>query len=190
MSDVVFLCGAKTTLRPPNKEMDTPLFLKWINDPKVRFFLKRVLPADLKVEENWVDSLSSNEHHIVLVIETNEGVPIGTMGLHGINWINGTATTGAMIGEKEYWGKGYGTDAKMVFLYYAFSNLGLRKICSSVLSFNPRSLAYLKKTGYKQEGIRRGQILRDGRYHDEILMAIWRRDFLKVWSKYKETHEL
>lgn len=190
MSDVVFLRGAKTILRPPDKEKDAPLFRRWINDPEVRFFLDRVLPADLKVEENWIDNLSGSQNHIVLVIETNEGVPIGTIGLHGISWVNGFATSGAMIGEKDYWGKGYGFDAKMALLYYAFFNLGLRKICSSVFSFNKRSQAYLEKTGYVQEGVKKKQRLRNGRYHDEILLGLFKKDFTPIWRAYKKKHGL
>jgi diamine N-acetyltransferase len=190
MSDVVFLRGAKTILRPPDKEFDPKLFRIWINDPEVRIFLTRVLPADLDTEERWIDSLSSNKSHIVLVIETLEGRPIGTIGLHGIDWINRVAVSGAMIGEKKYWGKGYGTDAKMLLLHYAFCSLGLRKICSSVLSLNPRSMAYQIKHGSIQEGVRKKQILKDGRYYDEILLAVWKNNFMKIWRNYKKVHNL
>jgi RimJ/RimL family protein N-acetyltransferase len=189
MSKIIFLRGAKTILRPVDKSY-APLFQKWVNDPDVRKFVLNTLPADLQREEEWVDSISKNQNQVVVIIEDFEGKPIGTMGLHNIRWVDGVATTGALIGEKDYWNQGYGTDAKMILLHYAFGNLGLRKICSSVKAFNKRSKAYQEKTGYQVEGIRRKQILYNGRYYDEILMAIFKAEFMKKWRVYRKEHSL
>jgi RimJ/RimL family protein N-acetyltransferase len=90
-----------------------------------------------------------------------------------------------MIGEKEYWGKGYGTEAKMLLLHYAFDTLNLRKICSSVISFNERSHKYSLKCGYKEEGRRKAQLFRDGKYWDEIQLAVFRKDWLLLWKKFQ-----
>jgi RimJ/RimL family protein N-acetyltransferase len=186
MSKVVFLEGKKVSLRPVSK-LDVPLLQRWINDPKVRHFIKNVFPMTEIQEENWVESLSNkNSSNIVLVIETKDGIPIGTMGIHNINWINRTASTGALLGEKEYWGQGFGSDAKMILLDYAFNTLGLRKINSRVYSFNKRSRAYLKKTGYVVEGVQKKQILRNGRYVDIFLMAVFKEKFIPLWKKYKK----
>ncbi|MDE1967131.1 MAG: GNAT family N-acetyltransferase [Patescibacteria group bacterium] len=111
----VFLRGRKTILRPLS-ESDLPLCQKWINDPEVRKFIKNIFPMTMGAEREWLESRSKkNDKDIILVIEV-KGRPIGTMGIHGIDWRNRTATTGALIGEKEYWGKGYGTDAKMALI--------------------------------------------------------------------------
>jgi RimJ/RimL family protein N-acetyltransferase len=189
MSRVVFLRGAKTVLRPPSKA-DSEMFQKWINDPEVRCFLSRSTPTSLEEEEKWIEALQKDKNNMVFVIETHEGTPIGTMSLHGINWIDGVATTGALIGEKDYWGQGYGTDAKMVLLYHVFCNLGLRKICSAALATNPRSIAYSKKVGYHKEGVLKNHTLRDGRYIDHVLLAIFKPEFMKSWRIYKKKHKL
>lgn len=189
MSKVVFAKGFKTVLRPVDKS-DASLFQRWINDPDIRKFVHNTFPMDLQAEERWIDSLSKRENTLIVVIETIEGTAIGTMGLHGINFVDGIATTGAIIGEKKYWSQGYGSDAKMILLHHAFYNLGLRKICSSVKAFNKRSKAYLEKTGYVVEGVRRKQVLYNGRYWDEILLAIFREEFLKRWRVYKKQHHL
>lgn len=109
------------------------------------------------------------------------------MAIHQIDWVNGTATTGAMIGEKEYWGKGYGSEAKMLLLDYAFNRLGLRKICSNVIAFNGRSKRYSEKCGYREEARRKAQFFRDGTYHDEIWLAVFRENWLPLWKKYQKT---
>lgn len=185
---VVFLRGRKTILRPLNKLTDLPKLLVWINDPEVNRYLLSFLPQTVEDEEKWFDSLVEKKNtDIVLAIETRSGKFIGTMGLHRISWKDGVATTGALIGEKRYRGKGYGTDAKMALLNYAFNTLNLRKVCSSVVGFNGRSLAYNFHCGYRREGRRRKQFFKNGRYWDEILLACFKRQWLPIWERYRRT---
>ena len=109
------------------------------------------------------------------------------MGIHHINWVNGTATTGAIIGEVENRGKGYGTDAKMTLLNYMFNTLNLRKICSEVIEYNTRSYNYSLGCGYREEGRKIKHIFRNGQYWDLIQLAVFKEDWLPIWAKYCET---
>jgi len=184
-SGIVFLRGKKTTLRPV-LESDISLFLKWFNDPEIRPFVMTIFPATEAGEKAWIESLEKkSDTNTVFVIEV-KGKAIGIMGLHRINWQSRTATTGAVIGEKEYWNRGYGTDAKMVLLHYAFDTLGLRKINSTVKAFNARSVAYSLHCGYKVEGRLREQFFVDGKYYDEICLGLFRHEWLPYWEKFRK----
>ena len=180
---IVFLQAKKCFLRPLEKS-DAPLLTRWINDSEVTQFLERTMPMMHATEEKWIDGLAGSKTDIVLLIVTNTGEPIGVMGIHGMNWIDGTATTGAFIGEKEYWGKGFGTDAKMILLNYAFNILNLRKICSRVYAFNVRSIAYSKHCGYVDDGVQKKHVFRNGEYHDVIQLALFKENWLPYWKKY------
>ena len=180
---VVFLRGKKVILRPPDKK-DIPLLAKWINDPEIRCFINNFLPTTEGAERVWLEGLDKKPPtDIVLIIEV-AGKAIGSMGLHRINMKDRVATTGAIIGEKEYWGKGYGTDAKMILLDYAFNTLNLRKVMSSVKAFNRRSLSYSLHCGYCVEGRLRRQHFVDGKYYDEIMLGVFRHEWLPYWQKY------
>lgn len=184
---IVFLKGHKVILRPPNKETDLDDCLRWINDPEVRIFIYPYFPVLKEEEAEWFDKLKDKKDEIHLAIETvKEEKFIGIMGLNQIHWQNRTATTGAFIGEKDYWGKGYGTDAKMFLLDYAFNTLNLRKISSSVISFNKRSLNYSLHCGYKIEGRKKKQFFKDGRYYDEIILGLFKNNWLPIWKKYQK----
>ncbi|MBI2120440.1 MAG: GNAT family N-acetyltransferase [Parcubacteria group bacterium] len=175
---------AKVYLRPFEKD-DLQRCCRWINDPEVRRFLSTQSLPSLQKEEEWYNSLQKSDNDVVLAIISKENhAHIGNIGLHRIDWINRRGTTGALIGEKEYWAKGYGTEAKLLLLKHAFDTLGLEKICSNVFSNNPRSKAYLEKTGYREEGCRRRHFLVDGKKVDDYIMAIFREDFEPVWEKY------
>lgn len=182
---VVFLEGITTNLRPLSKD-DIPNLYRWINDPAVRDFVVGTFPKTLDQEEAWIKSLGSDDKNIVFGIELKDGTLIGCMGLHHIDWKDRIATTGALIGEKQYWGRGFGTDAKMALLNYAFNTLNLHKICSEVIAYNKRSLQYSLHCGYKVEGVRKRHTFKRGRYYDRVELGIFKRDWLPIWRKYKK----
>ena len=178
--------GNKVILRPLEKN-DAGLLYRWINDPATNQYLATTEPKGLGFEEAWIEKNQKPDHNnIVVGICTLGGQLIGTMGLHHINYINRTAITGALIGEKEYLGNGFGTDAKMLLLDYAFNELDLFKVQSSVIEFNSRSAAYSKKCGYVEEGRLRGQFFRAGKRHDDIMLAVFKDQWLPLWEQYQK----
>lgn len=183
---VVFLSGKMVNLRP-FKKVDVARLVRWMNDPEVREFILMSRPQTEKQEEEWLERLGSNDKDIVLGIETRDGELIGSMGIHQINMQDRICTTGALIGEKEYWGKGYGTDAKMQVLNYIFNTLNLRKVCSAVVGFNERSLRYSLHCGYKIEGERREHIFKRGKYWTLIELGLFKEEWLPIWERYQET---
>lgn len=185
---ITFLCGARVALRPVLRQ-DIPHFMRWMNDREMTQYLIAYLPVMEGDEEEWLEGLRKKKStDVVLAITLTSGAIIGVMGLHRIDWKDRTAWTGAFIGERKYWGKGYGTEAKMLLLDYAFNTLNLRKICASYIAFNVRSGAYQKKCGYREEGKMKLQHFRNGRYWDEIFMSVFVEDWLPLWEKYRRKY--
>ena len=183
---VIFIEGKKVNLRPLSKD-DVPLLTRWINDSYLREFLMAHLPCTEKQEEEWFNKLGSDDKNIVLGIETKDGVLIGVMGIHHINWRDRVCTTGAFIGERENQGKEYGIDAKMHLLNYIFNMLNLRKVCSEVIAYNEPSIKYSLKCGYRPDGIRSKHVFRKGEYHDLIQLCLFREEWLPIWEQYQKT---
>lgn len=181
---IIFLKGQKTVLRPLKKDTDITTIVKWMNDQNVIQYLSRYLPMSVSEEERWFENLPNRVSDIVLAIETLDGILIGTIGLHDIHPKDRGATHGIVIGEKDYWGGGYGTDAGMTLFNYAFNTLNLRKIKSSVIGFNKRSLNYHLKCGYKIVGAHKNDIFKNGRYHDLILLELFKKDWQIAYKKY------
>jgi len=187
---VTFLKGKKVALRPIYKKTDLESCLKWINDLEVTRYLFIDPPVTRQQEEKWFDDLAVRETDKVFAIETLDGKFIGTVGLHHINWKSRNAITGIIIGEKNYWNQGYGTDAEMLILYFAFNILNLRKVCSSVYSSNPRSLRCHQNCGFEIEGTKRQQIFKNGTYQDEIILGVFRDEWEKIWRQYQENNKI
>src|SRR3989344_8657502 len=99
------------------------LFLNTQNNPETREYLARYLPLTREDEEEWIKKAVSRDNIHLAVAKKPCKTPIGSMGLHHIDWKNRHATTGAVL-TTSHWGKGYGSDAKMLLLHYAFFELG------------------------------------------------------------------
>ena len=184
--ELIFRVGKRVNLRLIHED-DVQVITGWMNDEEVTRHVSHYLPASVKSETEWIQKLEDRTKEIIFGIETSDGQLIGLMGVHNINWRDRTASTGALIGEKEYWGKGYGSEAKMLKLKYAFDVLNLRKICSTCIAFNERALRYQQKCGYQVEGRRKNQHFADGKYWDEILLAVYREGWFPIWERYLKT---
>lgn len=185
---IPFIEGKLVNLCVPHKD-DMSQITRWINRQDVQQHLLAFQPCTLEAEQAWYERMSGhadNQRNYVFFLETKEDRRlIGTMGIHGINHRCGHATTGAMLGDPEAQGRGYGTDAKMHLLRWGFNTLNLRKVCSNVLASNPRSLRYLEKTGYRVVGTRSAHALVNGMFVDEHILEVFREDFEPLWERYQ-----
>ena len=172
------LKGKKVTLRPVRRS-DLKLFLEWFNDQDVIQYLSAYLPMTEMGEEKWIEDLEKEEKKVIFVIETKEEKkPIGTCGLQEIDYKNQRADFGISIGEKDFWSKGYGTEATMLIIDYGFSQLNLNRISSAAFGFNTRSRNLHKKLGFKEEGCRRQNWFRNGKFQDDIMFGLLREDWI------------
>ncbi len=186
---VVFL-GDDVLYLSPVEEGDIVRMQRWINDPEVWQFLAMYMPMNFRVEKKYFETMYESPNEIPLAIVLREGNQhIGSIALHKIDWKNRFATTGMLLGGKDFWGKGYGSRAKILLLHYAFAELNLQRIKSRVYSFNERSQNALKKCGYVQEGVSRREFYRDGKYHDVLEFGLLREEFEPVWQKYLEENK-
>ncbi len=183
----VFWRKGKKTMLCPLEIGDAPVIYRGINHPDSYNFLLYTDPKGLGCEEDWIRSKQKPDgKDVTVAICTLDGVLIGTMGLHRIDPIHRTAETGSVIFDEAYRNKGYGTDAKMILLDYAFNTLGLEMIESRAFGFNGRSSAYSQKCGYKVDARLRSRLYRFGQRHDQIILSVIRDEWLPLWEEYKK----
>ncbi|MEN3001355.1 MAG: GNAT family protein [Armatimonadota bacterium] len=173
--------GEKVRLVPLDKEKHLPNALLWLNDPDLtQWTLIGDFPLSRLAEEEWFDKvMRQSDREVVFAIETLEGEHIGFTGIHQIDWQHGTAATGTIIGRKDLWSKGYGTDAVRVRTRYAFEVLGLRMLIAEVMAENLASLKLLRKVGYQEVGRIPRRYWKRGAYRDVILLALERSDYAR-----------
>jgi len=103
---------------------------------------------------------------------------LGDIGLSVTSWGSRDAFVGIGIGEREFWGMGYGSDAMKLILHYAFTELNLRRVSLNVFEFNERAIRSYEKAGFHLEGRERQIIQREGRRWDMIDMGILREEWI------------
>jgi RimJ/RimL family protein N-acetyltransferase len=109
---------------------------------------------------------------------------IGFIGLFGIHWNHGDAWVGIGLGEREFWGRGYGTDAMRLILCYAFRELNLYRITLGAFAYNARAIRSYEKAGFIIEGRERQVINRDGSRWDVLEMGVMRAEWEKNVNSY------
>ncbi len=169
---IPFLIGERIYLRPLEKE-DLDRCLTWINDPAVINTLGRKFPTNRAQEEEWLVNQYKSDKSFSLAVVVNKGDRhIGNCGFNDIDYVNRKAVFGIMIGEKDCWDKGYGTEAARLMIKYGFEQLNLHRISLTVYSYNARAIRAYEKAGFKLEGKMRESYFRNGCYFDILIMAI------------------
>jgi diamine N-acetyltransferase len=174
------LYGKRIRLRAIEKE-DLPIFVSWLNDPEVRRNLQLFQPLSLAQEEEWFKATLQQpveKQPLMIEIKIDEGwQPVGDVGFLKICTIDRTAEIGIFIGEKKFWGQGYGTETMRLMLNHGFKELNLNRIYLRVYETNLRGIRSYEKAGFKLEGRLRQDRFMDGKYIDVLLMSVLRSEF-------------
>jgi RimJ/RimL family protein N-acetyltransferase len=169
------MVGKKCYLSPIDLN-DAGKFTEWLNDLEVAVnlhFYGRVINTEN--EKKMLEDLAKDHNYSIIDLETNEA--IGTCGFLKIDSINQTANAGIFIGNKNYWNKGYGTEALSLLVDYGFKALNLHNVMLEVASFNKRAIRSYEKIGFKHAGKRREAIIRGKEKHEAIFMDLLDADF-------------
>ncbi len=153
MDRPVILQGRKVSLAVLCREDVRKLWL-WYNDRDVRKYLSD--PGGiffLEDELEWYERIrkEKEKHRVFAIIENGSGSLAGLIGIHNIDHKNGKAEMGYFL-WKDYWGRGYATEAVELALGYCFEWLGLRKVYAHVFEPNAASAKVLEKNGFTLTG--------------------------------------
>jgi RimJ/RimL family protein N-acetyltransferase len=179
---VINFHGQKVGLGPPSRE-NLPAYQKWLNDFEVNRTLNRASrPLTFEGAEAWLGGFASQENRTSFTIyELATLRPIGNAGLFGISPGRRCAHFGIMIGEKDCWGRGYGTETGLLMLDYAFRFLGLHSVQLGVYAYNERAIGAYARAGYRVIGRVRESHRLNGRAYDTIFMDCLASEFLARW---------
>lgn len=154
---------------------------QWCLDKEVTNHLnmpEKYPPFSKEETESWIKMcISKTNGYEQKAIVTEEGRHIGWIDLKNIDKLNRHAELGVAIGDKTYWGKGYGFSAMKEMLLWGFNELELNKIWLRVEVDNEKAIKSYKKMGYVEEGILRQDRLRNGEYVDRVRMSILKHEF-------------
>ena len=149
-------------------------FRRWYSDPEVAR-LARYQDTPMRSDEvdRFFQVRALGPESLTMAIhERSSDRLIGTCAFSQMDGENGSALYHITIGEKDVWGRGYGTEATQLMVDHAFGTLGLHRVALSVFEFNERAIRAYTRVGFLTEGRAREAVWRDGRWWDELSMSV------------------
>lgn len=170
---IIMITGEKTALGPLHRGI-LPLMAKWDNNLALSILsgdAARPRPPEASEREYEMYTKSGQGDWVLFVLYERATLrPIGITELTRINQMHRTAEFGIRIGESDCWGKGYGTEATILTLDYAFTAMGLHNVMLDVHSYNTRAISAYRRSGFQIIGRRRQAHRLGDRVFDQILM--------------------
>lgn len=106
---------------------------------------------------------------------------IGKAMLEWIDWTSGNGYLRLGIGEPDFRGRGYGSQALNLLLTFAFEELGMYRVTAVVPAYNEGAIRLFQKFDFTEEVRRRKALFRDGQFWDIVsfglLKAEWHEQF-------------
>jgi RimJ/RimL family protein N-acetyltransferase len=169
------LTGSKTRLRE-KKLSDVRNDYRWQSDPELaKLDASSALIMSFSIYLlDYASAVHQHDHYrYPLAIETLDGKHIGNCTCYDIDEKKKEAQVGILLGERDYWDKGYGADVVNTLVGYIFNTSSLNRLYLKTLDWNQRAQKCFAKCGFMPCG----QLKRDG--HHFVLMELKR----EQWEK-------
>src|SRR5438876_322834 len=133
-----YLVGTKIYLRPLEED-DAAVCHPWLNDPEVwRTLAVRGRPNTEARSREYIRALDPTRDQVFAIVTREDEQYVGNCGLHAIDAVDRHATLGIVIGRKECWGRGFGTEAVRLLCGHAFQTVNPHKGCLASYARNRR----------------------------------------------------
>lgn len=175
------LTGKLVRLVAVDPEASSTAWARWRSKSEFGRLLDS-MPATLystKMTQEWIEKHIEDwlAYEFNIQVIADEKI-IGFVGLDGESMsLHGDTFVGIGIGDPDYWGKGYGTEAMQLILRYAFMELNLHRVSLNVFEYNERAIKSYLKAGFQHEGRERQAMLRNGRRYDILFMGILQQEW-------------
>ncbi|MFE4537102.1 GNAT family N-acetyltransferase [Streptomyces scopuliridis] len=153
---------------------DADALWRWNHDPEVMRWMNDDYAQPLGRVRRWLEERPRNAYgEVLLGIEAlADKQLIGLVQLRETDPETGGAKLDIYLGEKEYWGRGYATDAMRTVCRYGFEKMRLHKISLTVVTENHAAHRVYQKVGFVDEGRLRQTFRRDGQWYDMFTMGL------------------
>lgn len=148
-------------------------YVDWLNSRNINQFLESRFSNHTKytLRKDIQKILKDKNTLFFTIIDKSTKKHIGNIKLGTINFHHKLGEIGLMIGDENFWGQGYGSEAISLISHYAFTNLNLHKLTAGAYVNNTGSIRAFKKALFHEEGRRKKHFYFKRKYVDYILLA-------------------
>ena len=176
MAESRILTTTRLQIVPFNEEFLTERYVGWLNDPEVvRYSEQRHHQHTLQSCRDYWQSFQGTSNYLWAIVARDKAIcHIGNINAY-VDLHNLVADVGILIGERSFWGGGYGTEAWVAVCNYLLYKAGMRKVTAGTIAENTGMLHIMKKAGMVEDGVRKCHFIFEGREVDLIHAALYRK---------------
>lgn len=174
-----FIVGERIYLRGLEESDLSGNYFQWFNDEEVcRENSHHRFPNSQARMKAYLEEVSSSRDALVLaIVVKQDDSHIGNITLQAIDHINRSAELAIILGEKDYWGKGYAGEASRLIIKHGFDQLNLNRIYFGTAEKNEGGRKLMKAIGMVEEGRSRQAFYKNGQTEDMIHFSLLRNEF-------------
>lgn len=158
---------------------DYKISIQWRKDKEIWGMLGgRQYFVSETYEKKWVEDTIFQERDIKLAICLKENdLYIGNVYMTDFDYVNRSCIAHVLIGNKNYWGRGYAGEALKELLVFVFYERNINRVSAHILEDNIQSVRMFEKLGFKKDGLLRQSVYKDGKYKNQYIVSILREEF-------------
>lgn len=161
----------KIIVRPLEKSDLGDIYLQWFEDPEIFKYLEiRNLTGDAALA-HLQHGQRTREWMQYAICLADSGRLVGTTKLGPVKWRHGLSDLSTIIGARDVWGRGIGTEAVRQTTEIAFREHGLRRLSAGIYGSNTKSLATYLRAGWFEEARLKDHYVFDGALTDRVIVS-------------------
>ncbi|MEN2767549.1 GNAT family N-acetyltransferase [Ornithinibacillus xuwenensis] len=169
---------AKSIYLRPLLQQDNKRIYQAVHDEEIRYMTGTRNMFTMEQLDKHIERIENDDtRYDFAICLVNSDELIGDLSILEIEKENRKAGFRIALHDKQYFNKGYGTEAVMLALQFTFETLKLNRLQLEVYSHNKRGINAYQKAGFKIEGVIRDSIYMNGQYSDEIIMGMLASDY-------------
>lgn len=174
------LTGRRVSLRPISLDDCTERYVAWLRDPEVNQYLEtRWVEQTLDSVRAFVSSVGRDPwSHLMAITDAETERHIGNIKIGPIRAHHNCADLSYFIGDRDFWGRGYATEAIQLAIRLGFERLGLHRLQAGTYATNVGGARALEKAGFVRDAVLRQQLLGPSGWEDHV----WYRLLKEEWQ--------
>ena len=161
---------------------DYKVTIKWRKDEGISQMVggPKYFVSEAK-EKVWMEKVVYDNTNVRLgICQKEDDKLIGMVVCTDIDQLNQSCQIHIFIGDRTAWGKGIAVQAQLLMLEYMFNERNIHRVVAYVLETNKQSIRMFEKCGYIREGCIRDSVYKGGKFQNQIILSILKRDFMKM----------
>lgn len=172
-----FIESDSIILEPLEQKHLTLEYISWLNDKEItKYNSHGIFPNTLTKTQDYINSSQNSSQITFAIIDKETLTHIGNASIYKIDFINSNADISIIIGNRDFWEKGYGKEIFSILIHHCFNKLNLHKVTAGTTSDNIGMQRILEKLNFQKEGTIVESIKRDLQFFDTYLYGLLNRN--------------